>query len=122
MIMFIKIMGAIVYVMMAYFTVLAYRKLKSLSEETEYVTSRVSALFAFARAEHLCRMFEQIRDMEAAIRKYVDDERFEDAEQMSKLVARLNARAKEELEDYKKTYGDMVDIITIQGDGRRESL
>ena len=104
-------MGIVAYVATATFTCYAFARLKRQEEDLKGLKMVTAKTLALVTGEHLRASFEALNDMKETLHDLIDDERFEEAEQLKATIVSAEHAAMRDLERFKENFGaDALDI------------
>lgn len=107
----LSIMGILAYVATATFTCYAFWRLKRQEDDLSVLKMVTTKTLALVTGEHLRASFDALNDMKDALQGLIEDERFEEAEDLKETIDKMERMAFKELERFKKNFGeDCVDI------------
>jgi hypothetical protein len=107
----LTLMGIVAYVVTVTFALYAFSRLKRQEEDLKGLKVVAAKTLALVMADHLRDSFEALNDMKETLHDLIDDERFEEAEQLKATIAKAEHAAMRELERFKESFGeDCVDL------------
>ena len=107
----LMVMSSVAYVATATFACYAFARLKRQEESLRGMKMATAKTLALVMAGHIQRSFETLNEMKETLQELMDDERFEEAEDLKKTIAKMEHCAMRELERFKESFGeDCVDI------------
>ena len=107
----VSIMGIVAYAATAAFAGFAFGRLKRQEDDLKGLKMVTAKTLALVTAGHIQRSFETLREMKETLHDLIDDERFEEAEDLKRTIAKMEHCAMRELERFKENFGDdSVDI------------
>lgn len=107
----LTILGSLAYIVTATFAFFAFSRLKRQEEDLCGMKIVTAKTLALVTAGHLQRSFETLNEMKETLRDLIEDERFEEAEDLKKTIVKMEHCAMRELERFKENFGeDCVDI------------
>ena len=107
----VGIMSALAYGAMAFLAAFAVTRLKRQEEDLRWLKKVAEKTLELVIVGYIQRSFEMLNDMKETLQDLVDDDRFEEAEDMKKTIVKMEHCAIRELERFKEICGDdCVDI------------
>ena len=101
-----EIASIVAYAAMTFLAGFAFARLKRQAEDLKELKMVAAKTLALVMGEHLRASFEALNDMKETLHDLIDDERFEEAEQLKTSITRAEHAAMRELERFKENFGD----------------
>lgn len=107
----LSLISIVGYVATATFAGYAFVRLKRQEEDLSELKVVSARTLTLMMGEHLRASFDALNEMKETLHDLVDDERFEEAEQLRATIVKAERIAMRELERFKESFGeDAVDV------------
>ncbi len=108
----VMMLGAVAYAVMATFAFFAYFRLKRQDDDIRAIKNKLDKSLCILFGEHLRSSIGSLNDMKKTLSELVEDEMYEEAERLRKVIAQAEEGVISELEQYKEQFGD--DSIKVE--------
>ena len=107
----LTLMSIVAYAVTVTFAFFAFTRLKRQEDDLKGLKMVAAKTLAIVMGEHLRASFDALNDMKAALHDLIQDERFEEAEQLKTDIDKAERAAFAALEHFKESFGeDCVDL------------
>ena len=106
----LSILDSLAYIFTGALAISAFFMLRRLNNEIIEMRAAVFRVMAIVSAMHIKQVFDHIADMKKMLRDCIQAEQFEEAKRINDIIASQAEASKEEIENFKKLFGDIADI------------
>ena len=107
------IVAVIANAAMTYFAITAWFELRRVKRAMAIVTT-------IAMGERVKSNFDQLNEMKAAFHRLVENEQYEEAEELKNVIAKMELNAEHALKEFKDVCGDSCEVIVTNVKNRAE--
>lgn len=110
----IFIVAAIIasYLLM-WFAITAWGELRRLNRKLAVMERSMTIVTTITMGQHVRGNFEQLNEMKAAFRRLVENEQYEDAEELRRAIIKMEHHAKEAMDHFKDICGDNLCEVIV---------
>lgn len=107
----VGVMSVVAYGAMAFLAAFAFVRLKRQANDIKGLKMLTAKTLALVTVGHIQRSCEMLNEMKETLNDLIEDDRFEEAEDLKKTIAKMEHCTMRELERFKEAFGeDCVDI------------
>ena len=106
------VMSIVSYSAVTFLAAFAFVRLKRQADDIMDLKMVAAKTLALVTGEHIRTMFESINDMKETFLRLVDEERFEEAEDLKQAIGKSEQQAFRELDRFRERFGE--DCVHIQ--------
>lgn len=107
------IMAIIVNCFLTWFAITAWWELRSMKRDIIGMRHALAVITTITMGEHVKSNFEQLNEMKAAFHRLVENEQYEEAEELKKAIAKMELNAEHALKEFKDICGDKFCEIVV---------
>jgi len=98
-----------------YFAITAWFELRRLKRDIIGMKRALAVTTTITMGEHVKSNFEQLNEMKAAFHRLVENEQYEEAEELKNAIAKMELSAEHALKEFKDICGDsLCDIVVTK--------
>ncbi len=98
-----------------YFAITAWFELRRLKRDIIGMKRALAVTTTITMGEHVKSNFEQLNEMKAAFHRLVENEQYEEAEELKNAIAKMELSAEHALKEFKDICGDnLCDIVVTR--------
>lgn len=119
----LNIMAIIANCFLTWFAITAWFALRRLNRDFAGMKRAMAIVTTITMGEHVKSNFEQLNEMKATFHLLVENERYEEAEELRKAIAKMEIGAEHALKEFKDLYGDKlceIFVTKVKADNREE--
>ena len=96
-----------------YFAITAWFELRRLKRKLTGMERAMAIVTTITMGEHVKSNFEQLNEMKAAFHQLVENEQYEEAEELKNAIAKMELSAEHALKEFKDICGDKLCEIVV---------
>jgi hypothetical protein len=108
------IVAVIANAAMTYFAITAWFELRRMKRDFAGVKRAMVVVTTITVANHVKDSFEQLNDMKETFNQLVEEERYEEAEELKNAITNMERNAKAAMERFKDICGDSCEVIVTK--------
>lgn len=102
------------YMAMGFLAAFAFVRLKRQEKWIRDIHHDTHQALMLTLGIHMRRNFDDLKEMQRTLQRFVADERYERAKELKTIIARREAEIEHEIQNIKEIYGDAVDIKKVE--------
>ena len=108
------VMDIVANAALTYFAVSAWFTLRRRQKDVNGMRKAVAITTTLTMGSHVKSNFDEVNKMKATFMHLVENEQYEEARKLQDIIAHAEQSAKESLQRFKETCGDIGEIIVTQ--------
>ena len=96
-----------------YFAITAWFELRRLKRDIIGMKRALAVTTTITMGEHVKSNFEQLNEMKAAFHRLVENEQYEEAEELKNAIAKMELSAEHALKEFKDICGDKLCEVIV---------
>lgn len=106
----VAILSCAAYLAMTVLACFSFVRLRSVPETLRHLCIVVREVWALQEADAIKQNLQQLKDLQLAVNKCIEDERFEDAQRLSDMLQEQQKSLNKAIEHFNECYDDIADI------------
>ena len=98
---------------MIYFTITAWFELRRMKRKLTAMERAMAIVTTITMGEHVKSNFDQLNEMKATFHRLVENEQYEEAEELKNAIAKMELNAEHALKEFKDICGDKLCEIVV---------
>lgn len=98
---------------MIYFAITAWFELRRIKSDLIGMRRALAITMSITMGEHVISNFEQLNEMKSDFRRLVENEQYEEAEELKNAIAKMERNAEYTLKEFKDICGDKLCEIVV---------
>lgn len=109
----LSIMAIIANCFLTWFAITAWFELRRIKNDILGMKHALAVTTTITMGEHVKSNFEQLNEMKASFHRLVENEQYEEAEELKNAIAKMELNAEHALKEFKDICGDKLCEIVV---------
>ena len=109
----LSIMAIIANCFLTWFAITAWFELRRIKNDIIGMKRALAITVTITMGEHVKSNFEQLNEMKASFHRLVENEQYEEAEELKNAIAKMELNAEHALKEFKDICGDKLCEIVV---------
>ena len=96
-----------------YFAITAWFEVRRMNRKLTGMERAMAIVTTITMGEHVKSNFDQLNEMKAAFHRLVENEQYEEAEELKKAIAKMELSAEHALKEFKDICGDKICEVVV---------
>ena len=96
-----------------YFAITAWFEIRRMNRKLTGMKRAMAIVTTITMGEHVKSNFEQLNEMKAAFHRLIENEQYEEAEELKKAIAKMELSAEHALKEFKDICGDKLCEVVV---------
>ena len=96
-----------------YFAITAWFEVRRMNRKLTGMERAMAIVTTITMGEHVKSNFDQLNEMKAAFHRLIENEQYEEAEELKKAIAKMELSAEHALKEFKDICGDKLCEVVV---------